>query len=187
MGQTGLVEISPPEWDVEIDLLYARDDNFTGRRIYGREACFLHEDAALCLARAIKMVRELGYRIRITDAFRPSEAQQRLWDHTPDANYVAPPSRGSPHSRGIALDLTLLDLSGKELDMGGPVDDLTVRGHHDAAGLSREERTNRVLLLGIMTAAGFDWYNNEWWHYQLFNPSRYPVLSDRAAGTGMMA
>ncbi|MBT5434699.1 MAG: D-alanyl-D-alanine dipeptidase [Alphaproteobacteria bacterium] len=181
-----LVEISPPEWDVEVDLAYGHDDNFMGQAIYARPRCFLHLDAAACLTLAIGYAGEQGLRLKITDAFRPSEAQWALWNHTPDTTYVADPRGGSPHSRGVAVDVTLIDANGVECDMGGPVDDLTQNGHHDAKGISPAQRANRFLLLGIMTAAGFDWYVNEWWHYQLFVPRRYPVLTDRAAGTGMM-
>ncbi|MBC6440616.1 MAG: D-alanyl-D-alanine dipeptidase [Rhodospirillales bacterium] len=181
-----LVEIAPPGHDVVVDLVYGHDDNVTGRRIYAAPRCFLHPDAALCLERAIGHAAEQGLRLRITDAFRPSEAQWALWNHTPDTDYVADPRRGSPHSRGVAVDVTLMDQAGAECDMGGPVDDLTGNGHHDAPGLDPAARANRLLLLGIMTAAGFDWYVREWWHYQLFQPRRYPLLTDRAAGTGMM-
>ena len=185
-AMTGLVAISPPAWDVGIDLVYARADNFTGRPIYARARCFLHADAAACLARAADLVREQGLRLLVTDAFRPSEAQWALWKHTPDPAFVADPRRGSPHSRGVAVDVTLTDSAGRGLDMGGPVDDLTENGRHDAPGIKPGQRANRLLLLGIMTAAGFDWYMREWWHYQLFRPQVYPVLSDRDAGTGMM-
>ena len=184
--RTALVEIAPPRHDVVVDLAYGREDNFTGRRIYARPRCFLHEDAAACLERAIAYAGEQGLRLRITDAFRPSEAQWALWRHTPDPAYVADPRRGSPHSRGVAVDATLVGSDDCDLDMGGPIDDLTENGHHDAPGIGAEQRARRLLLLGIMTAAGFDWYVREWWHYQLFRPRRYPVLSDRAAGTGMM-
>lgn len=182
-----LVEIAPPDWDVVVDLAYGRDDNFMGRRIYAHPRCFLHPEAADCLRRAVGYAGEQGLRLKVTDAFRPSEAQWALWHHTPDPNYVADPRRGSPHSRGAAVDVTLIDGEDAELDMGGPVDDLTPNGHHDAPGITPEQRARRLLLLGIMTAAGFDWYVNEWWHYQLFRPRRLPVLTDRAAGTGMMA
>jgi D-alanyl-D-alanine dipeptidase len=184
---TLLVEISPPRFDVVVDLVYGHDDNFMGQAIYANPRCFLHADAAACLELAVGYAAEQDLRLKITDAFRPSEAQWALWNHTPDSDYVADPRRGSPHSRGVAVDVTLLDADGCEIDMGGPVDDLTANGHHDAVGITPAQRANRFLLLGIMTAAGFDWYVNEWWHYQLFTPRRYPVLSDRAAGTGMMA
>ena len=181
-----LVEITPPAWDVVVDLAYGHADNFMGRAVYAHPRCFLHPEAADCLARAIGHAAAQGLRLKITDAFRPSEAQWALWNHTPDRTYVADPRRGSPHSRGAAVDVTLLDAQGRELDMGGPVDDLTPNGHHDATTPTPAQRANRLLLLGIMTAAGFDWYVKEWWHYQLFAPRRLPVLSDRAAGTAMM-
>ncbi len=181
-----LVEIAPPAFDVDVALAYAGSDNFMGQAVYRQGRCWLHDDAAAALARAIALAAEQGLRFKIYDAFRPSEAQWALWHHTPDPDYVADPRRGSPHSRGVAVDLTLIDADGNELDMGGPVDDLTERGHHDAADLAPAARRNRLLLLGIMTAAGWDWYVREWWHYQLFRPRDYPVLSDRAAGTGMM-
>ena len=131
---TGLIEIAPPRHDVIVDLVYGRDDNFTGRRIYARPRCFLHADAAACLERAIAYAAEQGLRLRIADAFRPAEAQWALWRRAPDPAYVADPRRGSPHSRGVAVDATLVDGDGRDLDMGGPVDDLTENGHHDAPG-----------------------------------------------------
>ena len=172
---TLLVEISPPRFDVVVDLAYGHDDNFMGRRIYANPRCFLHADAAACLELAIAYAAEQGLHLKVTDAFRPSEAQWALWNHTPDPDYVADPRRGSPHSRGVAVDVAV-----GLLHANGGV-------HHDAPGILPVHRANRFLLLGIMTAAGFDWYVNEWWHYQLFASRRYPVLSDRAAGTGMMA
>ena len=181
-----LVKITPPEFDVDVALAYAGADNFMGQAVYCNGDGWLHRDAADALARAIEITAEQGLRLKIYDAFRPSEAQWVLWRHTPDPDYVADPRRGSPHSRGVAIDLTLIDRVGEELDMGGPVDDLTIGGHHDAPSLTAAQRRNRLLLLGIMTAAGWDWFVREWWHYQLFQPRRYPVLTDRAAGTGMM-
>ena len=187
MGAAGLVEIAPPDWDVRVDLVYGTAGNFTGRAIYANPRCFLVGEAARCLAGAVAFAREQDLRLVITDAFRPSEAQWRLWDHTPDARFIADPRRGSPHSRGAAVDVTLETARGDPLDMGGPVDDLTENGRHDSPRITPGQRANRLLLLGIMTASGFDWYDAEWWHYQLFDPRRFPVLSDREAGTGMMA
>ena len=63
---------------------------------------------------------------------------------------------------------------------------LTPLSFHASTEISVEAQRNRALLLGLMTAAGWDCYLNEWWHYQLFNPKRYPLLSDSAAGTRMM-
>lgn len=181
-----LVEITQEAFDVEIDLIYALDRNFTGAPVYTRAAAFLHTDAAEKLRAAVALARPLGYRLRIHDAFRPSEAQWALWNHTPDPEFLADPRRGSPHSRGVAVDVTLIDGAGQALDMGTGVDTNHADSHHGVTTLPAEVQRNRALLLGIMTAADWDWYRNEWWHYQLFDPRRYPVLTDAEAGTNMM-
>ncbi|MBL4666958.1 MAG: hypothetical protein JKY04_06230, partial [Sneathiella sp.] len=126
------------------------------------------------------------YRFKLFDGFRPTEAVQALWDHTPNPEYLAPPTSGSPHARGAAIDLTLIDGDGVELEMGTGFDAMTIRSHHGALDISGTAHQNRATLLGVMTAAGWDFYRNEWWHYQLFKPRRYPTLSDAAASTKMM-
>lgn len=182
-----LTEIAPPAFDVELALAYASAQNLTGRPVYRRAACYLHPDAAAALRRAIDLAASIGLRLRIFDGFRPTEAQWVFWHFRPDPNYFADPRRGSPHSRGVAVDLTLVRaVDGAALDMGTGFDALTPRSHHDSLEISTEARRNRFLLLGLMSAAGFDFYGNEWWHYQLFNARRYPLLSDSAAGTRLM-
>jgi len=124
--------------------------------------------------------------VKIFDAFRPSEAQWRLWHHTPDPEFLADPRRGSPHSRGVAVDLTLVGADGRDLDMGTAFDAFTPLSHHGSLAVSTEAQRNRLLLLGLMTAAGWDFYRNEWWHYQLFDARRYPVLGDAVLPVPMM-
>ena len=182
-----LVPVQPPDFDVELDIAYATAGNFTGRPIYARPGCYLHADAADLLQRAIELARPLGLRFKIFDAFRPAEAQWVLWNHTPDPDFISDPRRGSPHSMGAAVDLTLIDGSGAELDMGTPFDDFTVQSHHGALDITPAAQRNRAVLLGLMTAAGWDFFRNEWWHYQLFKPRGiYPVLSDTALPEPMM-
>lgn len=181
-----LVEIKVPAFGVVLDLVYATDKNFTGKRIYKREACFLHPDAAESLHKASMIAGALGLRFKIFDGFRPTEAQWILWEHTPNPEFVADPGVGSLHSRGIAVDLTLIDEQNHELPMGTAFDDFTPLSHHGVTSLSVEAQKNRLLLLGIMTAAGWNFYPNEWWHYQLQHPKCYPLLSDEEAGTGLM-
>ena len=182
-----LVEITPQEYDVDIDIVYATDRNFTGAPIYSRPACYLHRDAADCLKKAVAMTRRHGKRIRVLDAFRPQEAQRALWNHTPNPDFIANPDLGSPHGRGVAIDLTLLDENGKELDMGAGFDEMHIRSYHGADGLSKDAEANRLLLLGIMVSAGLEYYDHEWWHYQLPNArSKYPLLSDSSLPESMM-
>ena len=181
-----LVEIAPPVFDVEIDLVYATPRNFTGAPVYGRAGCYLHGAAATRLGRSIELAAELGLRLKIYDAFRPAEAQWVLWSHNPDPDFLADPRRGSPHSRGVALDVTLLDGSRRELDMGSIVDGAGPLARHGCTAIPAAAQRNRLILLGLMATAGWDHYLNEWWHYQLFDPRRYPLLGDSAAGTRMM-
>jgi len=181
-----LVPISAADYGVDISLAYATAENFTGRPVYRHARCYLHADAAAALSRAVDLARPLGYRLKILDAFRPSEAQWVMWNHTPDPEFLADPRRGSPHSRGVAVDLTLLDAAGKELDMGTGFDAFTPLSHHASLAVSPAAQANRLTLLGIMTAAGWDFYRNEWWHYQLFNGRQYPLYSDSALAEGLM-
>jgi D-alanyl-D-alanine dipeptidase len=180
------VEIDAKAYNVDIYLAYATTDNFTGRPVYANAHCFLHADAAEHLAHAIELAGRLGYRMLIYDALRPSEAQWALWNHTPDPDFLADPRRGSPHSRGVAVDLTLIDDAGVPLDMGTTFDAFTPLSHH-GANVSRDTQSNRHLLLGIMSTAGWDFYSKEWWHYQLFEPRRYPLAEDRDLDKPMMA
>lgn len=183
-----LIEIAPPVFDVDLSIAYATADNITGRPIYARPACYLVSEAAEKLQNAVMLAASLGLRIRVFDGFRPTEAAWALWNHNPDPEFLADPRRGSPHSRGIAVDVTLLDAkTGAALDMGTPFDSFLPQSHHGRTDIPRDAQKNRALLLGLMTAAGWDCYLKEWWHYQLFNPRRFPLMSDAMAGTRMMA
>ncbi len=183
-----LVALSAQELGIDIDLVYATDRNFTRRQIYCHAHCYLHADAAVLLVRAVTIAALLGLRLKIFDAFRPAEAQWRLWAACPDPDYITDPRRGSPHSMGVAVDVTLVDADSRaELEMGTDFDDLSRRSWHGDTVIPANAQRNRLLLLGLMTAAGFDFFRNEWWHYQLFSPrGRYPVLSDSVLAVPMM-
>lgn len=181
-----LVEIDAETYGVSLDIAYATSRNFTGVPVYGRAACFLHRDAAAALESAVALAAAQGLRFRVFDAFRPSEAQWVLWNHTPDPEFIADPRRGSPHSRGVAIDVTLIDSSGSPLDMGTEFDAFTPLSHHGDLEIGTEAQRNRHLLLGLMTAAGWDYYRNEWWHYQLFDAASYRLLSDSELPVSMM-
>jgi zinc D-Ala-D-Ala dipeptidase len=181
-----LKKIAPPEFDVEISIAYATAENFTGKPVYAKPLCYLHPEAAEKLAFAIKLAAALDYRFKIFDAYRPPEAQWMLWNHTPDPDFLADPRKGSPHSRGVAVDLTLMDKAGNELDMGTPFDFFDPTSHHGNQQISAQGQQNRHLLMGIMTTAGWDFYRNEWWHYQLFKSRDYPLISDADSGLEMM-
>ena len=182
-----LRRISPPEFDVELAIAYSTSDNITGKQIYCNSGCWLHEDAAEALLIAIGFAKDLGLKFRIFDAFRPLEAQWNLWNHNPDPKFLVHPQKGSPHSRGVAIDLTLIKSENNNLlNMGTDFDDFSEKAFHNSRSITPEIRQNRCTLLGLMVSAGWDYYLNEWWHYQLFNSQSYESFSDSAAGTGLM-
>jgi D-alanyl-D-alanine dipeptidase len=182
-----LVEITEQQHQVLIELMYATPRNLTGAPIYRTPACYLNDEAAPLLERAVALARPLGLRLKIFDAMRPTEAQWLLWNARPDPNFLADPRRGSPHSRGAAVDLTLIDGAGNALEMGTPFDAFTPLSHHGNAEIAVAAQQNRMLLLGLMTAAGWDFYRNEWWHYQLFDARRFPLIADGELPRPMMA
>jgi D-alanyl-D-alanine dipeptidase len=173
-----LIDITPPAFDLDIALAYARPNNVAGRPIYRADARpYLHPQAAECLRLAVGLARPLGFRLKIFDAYRPLPGQWALWKASPDPEFVADPAKGGPHNRGVAVDLTLVDASGQELDMGTSFDAVTPLSHHGRTDVPPAAQRNRLLLLGLMTAAGFEFYAKEWWHHQLFNASDYPVVA----------
>ena len=181
-----LIAITPPDFDVDITLAYATPANLTGKPIYRNAECWLNHEAANKLEAATALAKPLGLRLRIFDALRPVEAQWAMWNVNPDPEFLADPRRGSPHSRGAAVDLTLLDAEGRELDMGTGFDAFTPLSHHGRTDIAVAAQHNRFVLMGLMTAAGWDFYRNEWWHYQLFDARRYPLVSNADLPRPMM-
>lgn len=163
---------------ISVDLRYATPDNFVGRDLYSPLDCaWLHVDAAAALERAVAWLAERrpGHTFLVLDALRPHRVQEQLWaalQGTELLMYLADPAKGSIHSFGMALDITILDPSGAELDMGTGFDDLTERSHPalERELLARGELTeaqvaNRQLLRDAMSGAGFVGINSEWWHF----------------------
>ena len=167
---------------IAVDLRYAGVNNFVGRDLYGTLDCaWLHHLAAEGLERAAALLdREApGHRLLVLDALRPHRVQVQLWDYlegTGLRQYVADPALGSIHSFGMALDATLLDPQGQELDMGSGFDEMTELSHpqldakHLASGrLTPRQHANRELLRGTLIASGFHGIKNEWWHFDMLD------------------
>jgi D-alanyl-D-alanine dipeptidase len=172
-----LFPIAEDLYPIVLDLRYASTNNFTDQKIYEVPLCFLREECRKPFEKALDLASRQGLKFKIFDGFRPQRAQEKLWSICPDPTYVMPPEKGSTHTRGIAIDLTLIDSLNKELDMGTPFDDFTPQSWH-GGDVSPEAAHNRYILIGIMMSAGWDFYDKEWWHYQLFNPKDYPLISD---------
>ena len=175
-----LIHITEQSHDVEIELIYASENNFTGQVIYDHALCFLHPQAEACLRQAVTGARALGFRLKILDAFRPQEAQEALWAVAPNPDYIADPARGSNHTRGVALDVTLVGPDGLALDMGTPVDTMSADSHHFHDAHPAAVQLNRMKLLTVMLEAGFVHHPHEWWHYQLPEAHRFPQIDSQA-------
>ncbi len=171
-----LVKITEEEFGVILDLRYASENNVCGHKLYSYPFCYLHEAAIKPLKIAINSAKNLGLKLKIFDGFRPIEVQEYMFDKFP-GDFVSNPKSGViPHCRGVAIDLTLCDLKGNELDMGSDFDEFSDLAFHNCAKISKDAQRNRLILLGLMSAAGFDFYSKEWWHYQLFKPREYLVI-----------
>ena len=170
-----LVQIVDP--NIEVDLAYATKNNFTGQVLYDDKRAYLRPEAAEALSKVASALAAVDIRIVLLDAFRPISVQHKLWAFRPDPEFVADPRIGSDHSRGIAVDVTLSDYSGR-LDMGTDFDAAVPQSHHDRFDIPKRAVENRNILRNAMAGAGFEANPLEWWHYALTGGKGYPVIAD---------
>ena len=160
------------------DLRYASSGNFVGADMYSPFDCaWLHRHGAERLEAAAARLRAArpDLLLLVLDALRPQRVQERMWkalEGTPLTQYLANPVRGSIHSFGMAVDVTLVDANGRELDMGTAFDDLTEKSHpaleHEMlaqGALSRLHVDNRAILRDAMLGSGWLGISSEWWHF----------------------
>jgi D-alanyl-D-alanine dipeptidase len=163
---------------IAYDLRYATADNFDGRVLYdGFDCAWLRVEAATGLEAAAAWLarNHPAYRIVVLDALRPQRVQEAIWRDvagTPAALYFANPDRGSIHSFGMAVDVTLRDAAGHELDMGSGFDEMTLASHPSLEAeqlavdaITRAHIAAREILRGAMAAGGFSGIPTEWWHF----------------------
>lgn len=161
-----------------MDLRYASTNNFMNKNVYGDfKETFLHKVAFEKLKTAAKNLTQAhpGYKFIVFDALRPQRVQRLLFafvEKSPQEKYVANPAKGSMHSYGFAVDLSVLDPKGHELDMGTPFDDFTELSQPQkeneflkSGKLSSQQIANRLILRKAMEEAGFKVLEHEWWHF----------------------
>jgi D-alanyl-D-alanine dipeptidase len=172
-----MVELRSLAPRIRYELRYAGLNNFMKRRMYpaGTRHTFLRKPAAVALAKVQQELETQGLGLKIFDAYRPYSVTMKFWELVQDERYVAHPAKGSNHNRGLAVDLTLVNLAtGNELDMGTGFDHFSDTAHHDFMQLGEEILSNRKLLKETMEKHGFRMYNEEWWHYSF--PGKYDVM-----------
>ena len=174
-----LVDVTSLVPDAVIDLRYASARNPAGRPLYPVARCLLLRPAAERLAAAARRLRAEGYRLVLWDCYRPASAHAALWAAHPRAGAVADPARGSHHSRGTAVDVSLADLAGTPLAMPTDHDAFGARARADAAeGVPEAARRRRDALRAALEAEGFVAYAREWWHFAAADSVRHPVLDE---------
>ena len=188
-----LVQIVDSE-HIVLDIKYATKDNFMHKVLYPNSNAYLHKDTYLLLLQATERLTKhnkehnTNYKLKIWDAFRPYSIQVELYKSvqgTPQQIYVSNPEKGdAAHTRGTAIDLTIVDAHGKELDMGTEFDNFTEKAHRDAFGkklITKKQEQNRQLLNFAM-GDSFVGYSAEWWHFNLpmtdENNLKYPKIKD---------
>lgn len=165
--------------NIVLDLRYGTTNNFMKRVMYDEHPhyTFMRLPAAKALAHVQKELNKMGYGLKIYDAYRPYAVTKKFWELVHDERYVANPAKGSGHNRGIAADLTIIDLkTKKELKMPTGFDNFTDSAHHDFVNLPADVLKNRKLLKETMEKYGFLEFATEWWHYSLPEPEKYDVL-----------
>ena len=167
VNDSTFVNLKQYSQDFEYDMKYATEDNFLKAKLYDCAECFLRLKTVNALIDANKKFLEKGYKIKIFDCYRPLDIQKKMWKIVSNPKYVADPAKGSIHNRGGAVDITLIDSLGKELDMGTPFDFFGIEASHNYPNVSDNVKQNRILLKTIMTSSGFNSFDSEWWHYNL--------------------
>ena len=164
--QSDFVRLKDLSSDFVYELKYATPDNFLKQAVYDCGECYLRKSTAEALVKANKAFKQLGYRIKLFDCYRPLSVQKKMWKILPGTHYVANPAKGSKHNRGAAVDLTLVDAQGKELNMGTPFDFFGKEAHHTYTQHSKEVLENRKLLKETLDKFNFKSIYSEWWHYE---------------------
>lgn len=188
MDPNGFVLLADSVPHIVQEIRYYSTYNFIGERIDGYEepVALLTVEAARALKRVSAELFVQGYRLKVFDAYRPVTAVRQfiLWgiedqdvrmkpyfyptlekQELFSRGYIA---RQSSHSRGSAIDLTLLDMrTGREVDMGSPFDLFDEASHPDFRGITEEQYENRMCLRHAMVRNGFVPYECEWWHFVL--------------------
>jgi len=177
INDTSFVKLKNFSSDFVYDMKYATDDNFLKKKVYDCDECYLRMKTIKYLMDANAEFMQKGYRIKLFDCYRPLDIQKKMWEIVPNADYVADPKKGSVHNRGGAIDITLVDAEGKELEMGTPFDFFGIKASHNYKDLPNGIIKNRAYLKEVMLKHHFKSFESEWWHYNLEESMKDPLAN----------
>lgn len=172
LESAGLIEVVGLDPSIALDMRYATDNNFAKKVVYPSARCYLRKDVAERLAQVQHDLQAQGLGLKVFDCYRPFSVQKTFFEIVPNPSFVAQPKEvngkpveGSKHNRGAAVDLTLVDKTGKELPMPTPFDDFTEKASPDYQGGDPVARANMRTLQTAMKKRGFQPIPSEWWHF----------------------
>lgn len=170
------------EYDVIVSMKLSTDETTIGEPFYNKNICVLQYDILPMLQKAIELFRKDGYIMVIYDAYRPTSVQQRWFDVVRVHKWVADPSigMGGVHDRGTAVDISLVDMNGNELEFPTPMHTFTEASARNSTAMTATARANMDYMLGVMLECGFTYINSEWWHFQdvdtkFYLPTDHPI------------
>ncbi len=173
---------------IRTEVRYFGRDNFVGEPIDGYEApkIYVTRPVLDALLAAQRDLAPFGFSLKVFDAYRPQRAVDHFARWAADLDDTRMKSRYYPrvdkrnlfrdgyiaarsgHSRGSAVDVTLVDAAGGgELDMGSPWDFFDTASAPDSPQVTAAQRANRLLLRSVMLRSGFLPLAEEWWHFTL--------------------
>lgn len=163
--QEPLVDVAVIDPTIVLEMRYAGSDNLAGRALYESDRCYLRVRVARRLVQVQRDLQGQGLGLKVWDAYRPMSVQQALWEAAPDRQYVCTPGALARHPRGAAVDVTLVDLHGRELEMPTGFDEASPAANRDSDQGSETARRNVLILEKAMRRAGFQPLALEWWHF----------------------
>lgn len=175
----GLVDLNTIDNTIQVDLVNsAPEKNYFQENFYGGlNKCYLRKEVAVKLSQAQKLLKtnypELS--LQTLDCARPRSVSEKMYQKmkvTKYEKYVANPKTGSMHNYGIAVDITIVDSTGKELDMGfSPFRKGNMEIYWQFAKMklgkkrTKQQKANLQLLSNTMINSGFIPLSHEWWHF----------------------
>lgn len=174
MELVDLEEVIP---GINLDIRYATENNFTGKVMYPAAKAYLRAPVAKAISDIQAELAQQNIALKIYDAYRPYAVTLYFWEVQHDTCFVAAPWRGSPHNKGYAVDVSLINLeTGEELQMPTGFDSFTDAAAPSYMDLPEEAIANRQILMDVMTKHDFTINEDEWWHYNYKDRAKYPVM-----------
>ena len=180
---TALVPLTALQPPPLLEIRYASPYNFMQEVLYPRPQALLRCPVALALQQVQRDLAAEGLGLKVWDAYRPPAVQQRMWERIRDPRYVSDPAQnGGRHTRGTAVDVTLVDRRGRPLAMPTDFDDFSERAHGEASGIPAEAAAHSRRLREAMQRRGFLALASEWWHFDWRDWTSLPPIGDGNGG-----